>query len=248
MSGRLRRVAGAAVPARARTWMVGHRLRRMRARNATRSATEVFSEVYERGRWGLGESFDSGSGSRGETATRYAAAVRALLQQTGARSAVDVGCGDFRVATRFVDDLDSYVGIDVVPDLIIRNIERYGRPGVEFRLLDAAVAEPPDADICFIRQVLQHLSNDQIAAILRRCRKYPTVVVTEHWPAPAAATGPNVDKPHGPDTRLDSGSWVDIAAEPFGCRDLTEILRVDADRPLYSEGETLRTYLWRPNG
>jgi hypothetical protein len=116
------------------------------------------------------------------------------------------------------------------------------------RLADAATAvELPDADVCLIRQVFQHLSNDQIGAILRRCRKYSAVVVTEHWPAPAVATRPNVDKPHGPDTRLDSGSWVDLGAPPFGCGNLTEILRVEVDRPLYADGETLRTFLWRPH-
>src|SRR5262245_60741892 len=108
----------------------------MRHRNANRTATDVFSEIYESGRWGDGEAFDSGSGSRGEAAIRYASTVRSLLQQIGARSAVDIGCGDFRVAKQFVDELDSYVGIDVVPGLIARNVDNFGRPGVEFRLLD----------------------------------------------------------------------------------------------------------------
>lgn len=246
----LRRAAVAVVPAPAKSWLVARRLHRMRRRNASRSAAEVFSEIYARGRWGTGSggAFDSGTGSRGVAADRYAEAISRVAARLGARSAVDIGCGDFRVADRFVNVFDSYVGVDVVADLIARNAAQKSRPGVEFRLLDATRADPPDADVCLIRQVLQHLSNDQIGAILRRCLKYAAVVVTEHWPAPAAATRPNVDKPHGPDTRLDTGSWVDLAAPPFHCRNLTEILRVEVDRPLYAAGETLRTVLWLPHG
>jgi Methyltransferase domain len=218
----------------------------MRHRNAARSVTDVFSEIYARAQWGTGRTFDSGSGSSGGAAVRYAAYVRDLVRETGARSAVDIGCGDFRVASQFVDALRTYHGVDVVPALVARNSATYGRPGVTFSVLDAASGEPPVADICLVRQVLQHLSNRQIAEILRRCRRYALVVVTEHWPAPGAGGRPNVDKPHGPDTRLDRGSWVDITQEPFSCTAVDEVMSVPVDAPIYRPGETIRTQLWRP--
>jgi hypothetical protein len=96
--------------------------------------------------------------------------------------------------------------------------------------------------------VFQHLSNDQIDRILWQCRHFPAVLITEHWPAPELATEPNVDKPHGPDTRLDSGSWVDVREAPFSLRYVTEVLCVPAPSPLYHPDETIRTFLWRPYG
>lgn len=233
-------------PSPVRNWVASARLARLRQRNASRSVQEVFSEVYAARQWGLGEDFDSGTGSRGDAALGYADCVRAVIEQSAARSAVDIGCGDFRVASLFVDALESYHGIDVVGELVARNSALHGRPGVRFSVLDAATDEPPRADICLVRQVLQHLSNDQISRILERCRRYPLVLVTEHLPAPERTGEPNLDKPHGPDTRLDRGSWVDISRPPFDCSPVVEVLRVPAPIPLYADGEVVSTQLWRP--
>jgi SAM-dependent methyltransferase len=239
------RVAKSAPPV-VRDWVAAARLRRIRQRNATRSVEDVFSEIYAAGRWGGGGAFNSGTGSRGDAAATYGRYVRELLRATGARTAVDLGCGDFVVAAQFVDDLDAYHGVDIVRDLIERNTRLFGRDGVTFSVLDASDARLPTADVCLVRQVLQHLSNDQIARILHRCRAYPLVVVTEHWPAQEAARVPNIDKPHGPDTRLDRGSWVNIAEPPFNCGAVEEVLRMPVSVALCQPGETITTQLWRP--
>ncbi|GAB3803360.1 class I SAM-dependent methyltransferase [Micromonospora zhanjiangensis] len=219
----------------------------IRRRNAGRSAERVFADIYAEGRWGAGETFDSGTGSRGELAIRYAEYVRSLVQRLGVRSVVDVGCGDFRVAGLFADHVESYHGVDVVPAVIARNNELHGAPGVRFSVLDATVRPLPEGDLCLVRQVLQHLSNRQIAGILAHCRQFPTVLVTEHWPAPDRMRRPNIDKPHGPDIRLDRGSWVDITRPPFDCRPVREVLRLSLGLPLFRSGETVRTFLWQPS-
>jgi SAM-dependent methyltransferase len=234
------------VRSRWRRGVAAVRLRRSRAVNATRTAEEVFTAVYRARVWGDGEVFDSGSGSRGEPADRYASLIRALVREFGVRSAVDVGCGDFRVAQRFAGSLADYVGLDVVGPVVDRNTALHGGPGVSFARLDAAREEPPDADLCLIRQVLQHLSNDQIAGVLARCAKYPLVVVSEHRPGATPRVRPNLDKPHGPDTRLDRHSWVDIREAPFACEPVRELLRVPVDPPHYRAGESILTVLWRP--
>ncbi|MEQ7127292.1 class I SAM-dependent methyltransferase [Actinopolymorpha sp. B11F2] len=216
----------------------------MRKVNAAKSTGEVFSEIYATGRWG--EPYSSGPGSSGRVAAAYADYVRELLRTTGARRAVDIGCGDFGVAAQFVDALESYHGLDVVAAMIDRNTAHHGGPGINFEVLDASTGVLPPADICFVRQVLQHLSNQQIAKILDRCAAYPMVVVTEHWPASEAQSRPNCDKSHGADTRLDRGSWVDITADPFRCHPVEEVLRVQPEHHLYQAGETIRTHLWRP--
>jgi hypothetical protein len=244
---KLRHGVAQRTPAQVREWVAAGRLARQRQRNATRSAGEVFADVYARRLWGGGaDVYDSGSGSHGAAAAAYTDLIRGLVRDHGVRSVVDLGCGDFRVASGFVDAVADYHGVDVVADLIAHNTREYGRPGVRFSQLDASVDEPPPAELCLIRQVLQHLSNHQIATILDLCRRYPLVVVTEHLPDPAFATEPNRDKPHGPDTRLDSGSYVDIAAPPFAREPVTELLRVPVPAVLYHPGEVLRSQLWQP--
>jgi hypothetical protein len=230
-----------------RQLLTSYRLRAVRRRNAARPVADVFAEVYASGSWGQGDTFDSGSGSRGEPAARYVDTVRSLIREHGVHTALDLGCGDFRVAQSFAGELSHYRGVDVVPDLIARNQTVYGGTAVEFAVLDATRDELPDADLCLVRQVLQHLSNVEISAILSRCARFPLVVITEHWPADVARSAPNVDKPHGPDTRLDRGSWVDITAPPFSLAGVTELLRVPVESPLFHHGETIRTHLWRPS-
>lgn len=223
------------------------RLRKLRRLNATRSVEQVFTEVYAKGAWGKTQTYDSGSGTRGLAREPYISLIRELIDETGARRAVDIGCGDFSIASGFVDALDSYVGVDVVSELIERNRVEFGSPSVRFMALDAAVSELPDGNICFIRQVLQHLSNAEISAILKRCSKFPTVVVTEHWPAPNRQRHPNRDKPHGGDIRLDFGSWVDISVEPFSCAPTSERLVVPDDDDAFAyPGEAIRTVVWTP--
>jgi SAM-dependent methyltransferase len=222
----------------------------LRRANASQSAAEVFSDVYKQGRWGRDQDFDSGYGSRDDVTQAYKDFTRSLIEETGARRAVDIGCGDFRVAAGFVDALELYIGIDVVPTLIERNTRLFGQPGVQFQSMDAATSDMPDADICFIRQVLQHLSNSEIDAILNRCSKYPIVVVTEEWPPDeyrSARLGrvPNRDKPHGGDTRIEIGSWVDISAEPFSRGPVVERLFGAVDESAKDLG-LLRTLVWRP--
>jgi SAM-dependent methyltransferase len=234
------------VPADVRRRISAFNLERARSQNAAKPIEAVFEQVYRSGAWGEGESFDSGSGSRGQAATEYTSLVRRLIRAEGARSVVDVGCGDFRVAAQFADDLQSYVGVDVVPHLVARNNAEYGSPRVSFACLDASESELPAADICLVRQVLQHLSNAQIHGILDRCRKFPVVVITEHWASPESATAANLDKPHGPDTRLDKGSHVDVTLPPFNLPAVEEVLRVPVTPPLYQLGETLQTMVWRP--
>jgi hypothetical protein len=243
----LRGIVREATPLAVRRQVRAVRLRALRRRNATRSTEQVFSEIYENGAWGQTQSFDSGSGTRGPAREPYVSLVRDLIAETGARRAVDIGCGDFRIASGFVDALETYVGIDVVSGLIERNTIEFGRPSVSFMALDAAASDVPDADICFIRQVFQHLSNVEIAAILERCSKFPMVVVTEHWPSPQRQRRPNRDKPHGGDTRVDFGSWVDISAEPFACTRTSERLVVSYDDGVWAfPGETIRTVVWIP--
>ena len=80
-----------------------------------------------------------------------------------------------------------------------------------------------------VRQVLQHLSNVQISALLPKLARYKYLIVTEH--VPRGPFRPNVDKPMGPGTRLAEASGVVLEACPFGLPGFVSRLlcTVDAD-------------------
>lgn len=207
--------------------------------------TEVFTEIYRKRLWGSDAShpFCSGSGSRGRVAQEYVKFVSGFIFEHRIRSVVDLGCGDFFIGSQLASLVDSYVGVDVVPELIEYLSVKYGAPNIRFCCIDITTAEPlPAADLCLIRQVFQHLSNEQIARVLRKLDCYRFVLVTEHHPSPHRPFVPNKDKPHGPDTRLYDDSGVCLDQPPFNVA-AREVLAVPAENCLIADGEMIRTYL-----
>jgi hypothetical protein len=182
---------------------------------------QIFGSIYAEGRWGRDaadpQGWFSGTGSRDPAiADMYVAAIREFAAQFGAPPSVaDLGCGDFHIGLRLRNLFGTYIACDVVPALIDHNRARFGALGVDFRALDITAQDLPRADILLVRQVLQHLSNADIAGFVRRvagaCR---WLVVTEHWPDTTDFT-PNAVKPTGSGIRLDQHSGVVLTEPPF---------------------------------
>ncbi|MBV9743656.1 MAG: class I SAM-dependent methyltransferase [Acidobacteriia bacterium] len=197
---------------------------------------KTFELIYRTNLWGgrSGE-FYSGHGSDAEFARPYCEMLRQFIRERHIQSVVDIGCGDFRVGRNIVTPGLSYLGLDVVPPLVERNQQQFGSERVQFQVFNAIESIPPAADLCLIRQVLQHLSNEQVLAVLGNCRSYPHLIISEHLILDGRVPF-NVDKPHGADLRC-SGLVFDLA--PFNLK--TETL---LEVPL-TENETIRTVLIR---
>lgn len=119
---------------------------------------ERFAQIYREGLWQADGSVpQSGPGSTPEVAGRFASRLPAMLSELGARSLVDVGCGDF-VWMRDIDLPVDYIGVDVVPDVVARNQAEFGGTGRRFLHLDAICQPLPAADVALCREVLFHLS------------------------------------------------------------------------------------------
>lgn len=219
-------------------------------RNQHVSAKHVFAEVYDKQIWGKGGEtrFFSGLGSGPEAAHPYASFVRAFMARSSARTVVDLGCGDFRVGKLVATASDRYIGIDVVEALIRDNSRRHGNEKVEFRALDITSDALPAADLCLIREVLQHLSNAQIRAVLSRVRQYPNVLITDMQPDDATGFRVNKDKVHGPISRTLCGSVLRLDLPPFSVPNVVQVFESDAPRmgdDVYGQSFKLRTFLIR---
>ena len=59
-----------------------------------------------------------------------------LLQHIGAQSLLDAPCGDFNWMRETELDLDMYIGVDVVFDVILANRIRYANPRRQFLMRD----------------------------------------------------------------------------------------------------------------
>jgi hypothetical protein len=188
------------------------------------SMQQIFTRIYESAAWGKSEDqvspFYSGSGSRrADEVAPYVQSVTAFLRSFEVKpNVVDLGCGDFTVGSQLRIFCNRYVACDVVPSLIAFNKARFKDLGVEFKVLDLIEDELPPVEIAFLRQVLQHLSNDQIIRFISRLPlSYKFLVVTEHLPSHAKFKH-NLDKLAGPGTRMGYESGIVLTSPPFNLR------------------------------
>jgi len=188
------------------------------------SSRQIFTRIYEEGHWGRSsapdQTFYSGTGSHDAAAVgAYVQALSTLFSQFARKpDVVDLGCGDFAVGSQLRAACRGYIACDIVEPLIAFNRERFAGLDVDFRALDLARDVLPPADVCLVRQVLQHLSNAEIAAALPQLAgRYRFLVVSEHLPADPNFI-PNLDKPTGRDSRLQMKSGVVLTAAPFNFR------------------------------
>jgi SAM-dependent methyltransferase len=223
------------------------RLRWDMAMSRGKSRKEIFSDIYENNRWGgKPGTYTSGSGSRPDVIGAYISVLRALIRNEGVKYIVDLGCGDFEVARRILSSELRYVGCDIVPDLVARNAARFGSKHIEFRNLDVVTDPLPKGDLCIIRQVFQHLSNEDIAKTLRKTRQYQLLVVTdEQLTGDNAPTNIDINPYHG--TRRLFGRGLKLELGPFFER--VEILLEHSSGSGYAATSDtyLRTVLIRNN-
>jgi SAM-dependent methyltransferase len=191
---------------------------------------ELFSRIYKDRLFGSGhaEPFYSGDGSRGRFAEQYCELVSGLIRQEHIRSVVDLGCGDFCIGKRLAPLVDSYVGVDIVPELIEHHEATHASARVRFECLDIVEDSLPAGELCLIRQVFQHLNNAEISRVLEKVKSYRYVLVTENVPT-GEIRFPNVDHVHGPETRLIDNSGVVLTEPPFS-QDAAAIWRHPYDK------------------
>lgn len=221
------------------------KIARLRREFAALSMSATFAKIYRENLWGGGQhEFISGSGSSGKVAEVYLDYVARFIRDYGIESVVDLGCGDFRIGRAISRVAPQYTGVDVVPELIAHHVANYSTETVTFRCLDITEEDLPGGDLCLVRQVLQHLSNAEIAAVLRKLRSYRFVLITEHFPRMSVALSANKDKPHGPDTRSVDHSAVVLTAPPFSLQRVQEVLAVEVEDLQQCSGDTIRTFLY----
>lgn len=217
-----------------------------------RSPEAVFTRIYESNGWGgAAGDFNSGSGTSCETITdEYFKVVSDYLHghDLHGKRYVDLGCGDFRVGRRFLPLASGYTGVDVVPGLISKLQSEYGDDKTQFLKLDLVRDNLPDGDVCFIRQVMQHMSNAQILKFLPKLERYDIVVITEHYPVEADRSSYNLDKPCGSTIRLEGGSGVYLEQLPFNlpASQLQTLLEVPGAYCGRTGVGVMRTFVYAP--
>jgi len=184
-----------------------------------KNAEYIFSTIYQEKLWGGSkDKYCSGSGTKSNNTNNYIRSVSDFIVSNDIHSILDIGCGDYRIMKEIVDTLGiDFIGIDIVEDLIEYNKKIFGKENVTFLHLNALDEALPKADLVTVRQVLQHLNNDQIIKILEKLKYFKYVLITEHIPINSNAV-PNKNKKTGPDIRIYYNSGVFIDKPPFNIK------------------------------
>lgn len=211
-----------------------------------KSNAEIFTTIYRNYLWGRKKgSFDyySGDGSHHpKVVDDYINVVSKFLGNLYPLPVViDIGCGDFSIGSHLSKFAKVYIACDVVPEVIAANQNRYRFSNVVFKVLDATTQKIPQGDVVILRQVLQHLSNSDIANILKRIQgNFKYLIFTDHQSSEKNWI-PNLDKLTGPNIRADMGSGLDLTLDPFNMETLESKLVHDVE----VEDGFIRTFIYR---
>jgi hypothetical protein len=132
---------------------------------------ERFSMIYRNRIWLNGRSNGSlsGLGSELDNTKAIRLYLPGLLASLHTRTLLDVGCGDFNWMRELVIDCQ-YIGIDVAKNIIDLNVRKYGSANRTFYTLDASKDPLPLADTVLCREVLFHLSFEDLGAFIHNMR------------------------------------------------------------------------------
>jgi hypothetical protein len=207
---------------------------------------EVFTEIYQKNVWGgKPGTFYSGTGTENKNTTVYIEQLTKLIKEKRIQTVLDIGCGDFTIMTRVIDQTGiSYLGVDLVKPLIDHLNNKFATEKVKFNVLNAVEDTLPQAELVTIRQVLQHLNNQQIQSILAKVSNFKYALITEHVPV-GESVEPNLDKISGPHIRMRVNSGVFINQPPFSMKNVKVLFEYREDDPVKGKlvPAVIRSYL-----
>lgn len=154
------------------------------------STEAVFTRIYETNEWKSEES-RSGLGSTLVATQTLRSQLPELIKQLHATTMLDAPCGDFNWMRSCDLPLEHYIGADIVAPLIDELNRKYASPTRSFIKLDVTTQQLPEADVFFCRDLLLHLSQEQVRAVLdnfvaSRCK---WLVVSTYLDVRANASG-----------------------------------------------------------
>jgi len=171
---------------------------------------ETFTRMYASGGWTLvhdDKVSRSGLGSNLEQTAALRSELPRLVADLGVRAVLDIPCGDFFWMSRTDLNIDSYVGADIVAELIDENIARFARDDRRFRVLDLSQDELPRVDLVFSRDCLVHLSIADAQRCLENIKRSGSTYL-----ATTTFTGRTQNE------NIVTGGWrpLNLCLEPFG--------------------------------
>ena len=178
-----------------------------------------FQRIFEENLWGNEESV-SGEGSNLARTAVVRAQLPRLLAKHGVRSMLDAPCGDFF----WMKEVDlggvDYTGVDIVADIIAKDVERYSGPTRRFLLGDLVEDALPHADLILCRDVLVHLTYDETRRAIDNFKRSGAT-----WLLTTTFTGPRENRD------ITTGDWrpINLQRAPYNFPEPVDLLNEGSD-------------------
>tara|TARA_B100000902_G_C27197513_1_gene857268 strand:- start:149 stop:874 length:726 start_codon:yes stop_codon:yes gene_type:complete len=140
---------------------------------------KIFKYIYDSGYWidynVNSNQSRSGKGSNSERALHLQNSLKIFFKKNKIRKIIDIGCGDFNWMNNLLKDVEyeSYLGVDIVDDLIEQNSQRFGNRKIKFISKDIVkddLSFIKQSDFILIRHVFIHLDNSSIIKIINKIK------------------------------------------------------------------------------
>lgn len=164
---------------------------------------ERFEEIYARNEWGHG----SGEGSLIAHTEAYIQFINQFLGERSIESVVDMGCGDWQFSKYISWGSAKYVGFDVVKSVIERNCQAYSTDTITFSHYSGNPSDLPGADLLIVKDVLQHLSDEEVLRFIPFLRNFRYALLTNC----VDPKGPTVNR----DIQTGGCRYLDLRLPPF---------------------------------
>ncbi len=129
-----------------------------------------FTHIYHTHRFG-GTLSASGQGSDLSRTEIIRQKIPILMKEMNVRVLLDCPCGDFYWLQYSKLNIEKYIGIDIVKEIITINRKKYGSKYREFEKLDIAKDALPRADMILCRDCLVHFSFKDISSTMNNFKR-----------------------------------------------------------------------------
>lgn len=180
--------------------------------NSDRKTT--FQRIYKNSVWGNGGDFAySGPGSDPNRVPEYIKFICDYINFYQIKSVCDIGCGDFRIGSEIALQCTQthFTALDIVDEVIAQNRIRYaGLSNCDFQQIDIVQEKPKPAQLAIIREVFQHLSNENIKKSIQNFDNFDEILICNN----VLSLEGNVNAPHQDGADIRKG-YLDLSESPF---------------------------------
>ena len=179
----------------------------------------VFQRIFHENRWGNCDSV-SGEGSNLERTRVIRSALPALVARHGVGSILDAPCGDCFWMKEVALEGVTYIGADIVPELIARDTELYASVTRRFIFCDLVDDALPRADLILCRDCLVHLSYDETRRAIDNFRRSGAT-----WLLTTTFSGPRENGD------IQTGDWrpINLERAPYNFPPAVELINEESD-------------------